>query len=911
MTTESKPVEPSLALIRETLPTDRHEQLWVRKQARLVELSLRAAAERSEIDVASIEQSLASYAQRYQAQAQPAAPTPAQLQQRLSQVQTQRGQLRAALLNPEAVAKLEQDAGRRLPVEQSAARSGVPSRGDLRSDLEALLAKFSGGERQSQLESGAVTLVHVASDEQDNIRSVQATRIAVPANEQAEPSSAQPASQPSVQQQVLEAVSDDAALAQARARLDAMRTRLAARAQEGDVERSELEAEAARVQRAELRAQRSRAQLEQNLGSLQHRQLAQRTIEATKDAARMVVQSRFASLSALCSQLAQGIQLASQADPSLDLLPYHQLLSKLMELPDNAATEQILDASQAMLQAAMQLRSSVLPATLGQQLLSDIETQIDNIQEAARVPHFSLPPAPETPEAEETSFEGRTAFDARLRRFEARRYELGEDSSRLLAAESVLPAELGRTRRAQVEPLRIPDQSPSPVRFQALDYARIQATAEERLRVLQGLQSGVRPSLDLFSQVSGAELARVASQASRLGNAGNLSQQVAGRVAPSKPSLDKLRAQVLAKSLGSLTASSSGRRELGMPTPNRYELDPHAALPLLKRTASIDPDSELSRVYMPALYSIAGMSKGPLRKRAWNGGGDPLAKMDPAGQGIDMVGKNLDLIKVVEKYFGNAGPRGESLSEYGEDPTQGETYQKVVENEFTRATTAVAEWVGSRFQNLADHGSARPRDLFATGQMDPESLISNLKSEAAQIPTAVRDKLAPFVQSDIADVRVYTGPIAAMAASTMGAHAFTLGKHIFFGDAEWDISSPEGLSLLAHEVMHTTHFERAGSVEQKEQEAEALERRVRSAFSPQDNRLLALEDRGRPKGGAALQAAKSATDFGVTEPLPPNKGGFRPTYDPETMIDAITEIIIEWMAESINQEKNRAGGEPS
>ncbi|MDX9724684.1 MAG: hypothetical protein RBU37_28300, partial [Myxococcota bacterium] len=33
MTTESKPVEPSLALIRETLPTDRHEQLWVRKQA--------------------------------------------------------------------------------------------------------------------------------------------------------------------------------------------------------------------------------------------------------------------------------------------------------------------------------------------------------------------------------------------------------------------------------------------------------------------------------------------------------------------------------------------------------------------------------------------------------------------------------------------------------------------------------------------------------------------------------------------------------------------------------------------------------------------------------------------------------------------------------------------------------------
>jgi len=53
------------------------------------------------------------------------------------------------------------------------------------------------------------------------------------------------------------------------------------------------------------------------------------------------------------------------------------------------------------------------------------------------------------------------------------------------------------------------------------------------------------------------------------------------------------------------------------------------------------------------------------------------------------------------------------------------------------------------------------------------------------------------------DVRVHTGPAAASAARAVGARAFTVGRHVVFGEGAYQPGTPSGQRLLAHELAHT------------------------------------------------------------------------------------------------------------
>ena len=57
--------------------------------------------------------------------------------------------------------------------------------------------------------------------------------------------------------------------------------------------------------------------------------------------------------------------------------------------------------------------------------------------------------------------------------------------------------------------------------------------------------------------------------------------------------------------------------------------------------------------------------------------------------------------------------------------------------------------------------------------------------------------------ADLSAVRVHLGPVADDAAAELGARAFTIGRDIFFGDGQYDPTSPNGRDLLAHELAHT------------------------------------------------------------------------------------------------------------
>ena len=52
-------------------------------------------------------------------------------------------------------------------------------------------------------------------------------------------------------------------------------------------------------------------------------------------------------------------------------------------------------------------------------------------------------------------------------------------------------------------------------------------------------------------------------------------------------------------------------------------------------------------------------------------------------------------------------------------------------------------------------------------------------------------------------VRIHHGPWASAATTALNARAFSIANHIVFGTKELDVSTPDGISLLAHELVHT------------------------------------------------------------------------------------------------------------
>ena len=71
----------------------------------------------------------------------------------------------------------------------------------------------------------------------------------------------------------------------------------------------------------------------------------------------------------------------------------------------------------------------------------------------------------------------------------------------------------------------------------------------------------------------------------------------------------------------------------------------------------------------------------------------------------------------------------------------------------------------------------------------------------------VREKVEPALGTDLSDVRVHSDAQAREAAASIGAQAFTLGKHIWLG--------PNGhagdLGLMAHEATHVRQQARDGA----------------------------------------------------------------------------------------------------
>lgn len=105
--------------------------------------------------------------------------------------------------------------------------------------------------------------------------------------------------------------------------------------------------------------------------------------------------------------------------------------------------------------------------------------------------------------------------------------------------------------------------------------------------------------------------------------------------------------------------------------------------------------------------------------------------------------------------------------------------------------------------------SAAPRHHKTVG-----SSVAGLISRSCAshtLPGNVRRQFARISGDDLSEVRVHDDSPAHEAARQLGAHAFTIGRSIYFGADQYRPSTLPGKHLLAHEVAHTIQ-QRSASV---------------------------------------------------------------------------------------------------
>jgi hypothetical protein len=100
--------------------------------------------------------------------------------------------------------------------------------------------------------------------------------------------------------------------------------------------------------------------------------------------------------------------------------------------------------------------------------------------------------------------------------------------------------------------------------------------------------------------------------------------------------------------------------------------------------------------------------------------------------------------------------------------------------------------------------------------------IDTSRGHGAPLAAQVRSFMEPRFGADFSGVRVHTGPEAAALNSQLNAHAFTVGRDIYFNEGQYRPDSGAGRELIAHELTHT--IQQGGVIQRSASEAPVSER---------------------------------------------------------------------------------------
>jgi hypothetical protein len=93
--------------------------------------------------------------------------------------------------------------------------------------------------------------------------------------------------------------------------------------------------------------------------------------------------------------------------------------------------------------------------------------------------------------------------------------------------------------------------------------------------------------------------------------------------------------------------------------------------------------------------------------------------------------------------------------------------------------------------------------LESSGAEAPSVVAEVLRSAGSPLDAHSRAFFEPRFGRDFSQVRVHADDRAARSAQSIGARAYTVGRHIAFAEGQYAPSSDHGRHLLAHELTHT------------------------------------------------------------------------------------------------------------
>lgn len=118
------------------------------------------------------------------------------------------------------------------------------------------------------------------------------------------------------------------------------------------------------------------------------------------------------------------------------------------------------------------------------------------------------------------------------------------------------------------------------------------------------------------------------------------------------------------------------------------------------------------------------------------------------------------------------------------------------------------EQAGSEISMKGEGGT-----LTTTPEFDQQ--LEGTKGAGQGLDESTKSELEQHTGTDLSGVKVHTDSTASAMSEGINAKAFTHGQDIYFRDGNYSPGTPEGKSLLAHEVTHTV--QQGGGVQKKVQ----------------------------------------------------------------------------------------------
>ncbi|MFL5764759.1 MAG: DUF4157 domain-containing protein [Bacteroidia bacterium] len=120
----------------------------------------------------------------------------------------------------------------------------------------------------------------------------------------------------------------------------------------------------------------------------------------------------------------------------------------------------------------------------------------------------------------------------------------------------------------------------------------------------------------------------------------------------------------------------------------------------------------------------------------------------------------------------------------------------VMKGDATVSQKALSEKTTSEISTKGDGDVTQTTDGF-------DVKLQGTKGQGQKLDTIQRKELENHTGTDLSSVNIHTNSNASEMSESINAKAFTHGQDIYFKEGQYNPSSNEGKSLLAHEVAHT------------------------------------------------------------------------------------------------------------